>query len=71
MIRLEEDITRGQTVTNYAFSGMDGDTWRDLCSGSTIGYARLDRFGAALLSSARLTVEQLVDLREPVTIELY
>ena len=70
-VRLEEDITRGQTVTRYAFSGMDGDTWRELSSGSTIGYARLDYFGGALLSSARLEVELLADLREPVTIKLY
>jgi alpha-L-fucosidase len=70
-IRLEEDITKGQTVTSYAFSGLDGDTWRDLSGGSTIGYARLDDFGGALLSRARLDVELLVEMREPVTIKLY
>jgi alpha-L-fucosidase len=70
-VRLEEDITRGQTVTRYALVGNDADYSRELARGSTIGYARLDYFGGTMLSGVSLEVDLLEDLSEPVTIKLY
>ncbi len=41
-IRLEEDITGGQSVAQYVVSGHDGQQWLPLSQGSTIGYAKID-----------------------------
>jgi alpha-L-fucosidase len=42
-VRLAEDIERGQHVTSYRVAAHNGRTWVDLCSGTTIGYAKIDR----------------------------
>src|SRR3954462_1430053 len=42
--RLEEDITRGQSVARYTLYGAGDGAWRVLSQRSTIGYAKLDRF---------------------------
>ncbi|HEY1952879.1 MAG TPA: alpha-L-fucosidase, partial [Gemmatimonadaceae bacterium] len=44
LARLEEDITRGQHVARYTLYGAVDRDWRVLSKGSTIGYAKLDRF---------------------------
>lgn len=41
-LRLEEDISRGQSVAQYVASGYDGQEWLPLAQGSTIGYAKID-----------------------------
>jgi alpha-L-fucosidase len=64
--RLEEDITRGQRVSRYRLLGDD----RELSSGTTIGYTKLDRFPAATVGSLRLVVET-VDEPERVRLRLF
>jgi alpha-L-fucosidase len=70
-MRLEEDIERGQVIGRYTLSGSDGGDWRVLSSGTTIGYARLDRFTPAEVRRIRLVVEDAVASPEPVKIRLY
>jgi alpha-L-fucosidase len=69
--RLEEDITRGQAVARYALYGSDGGTWFALSHGTTIGYAKLDRFAPVTVRRVRLVIEDAVDGVGPVTVRLY
>jgi alpha-L-fucosidase len=69
--RLEEDITRGQVVARYTLYGSDGGDWRALCTGTTIGYARLDRFAPAAVRRVRLAVDAAGSPPERITIRLF
>lgn len=69
--RLEEDITRGQVVARYTVSGFDGDTWRAISRGTTIGYARLHRFDAVKLRRVRITVDDATATPGPVEMRLF
>jgi alpha-L-fucosidase len=71
LARLEEDITQGQVVARYTLHGSDGGEWRPLSSGTTIGYARLDRFAPARLRRVRLVVEDAVGPPLPIRLGLY
>lgn len=60
-VRLSEDIERGQTVSRYVVSGFDGTTWFDLSSGTTVGYARIDRLDSArVVRRLRVSIEEAV-----------
>ena len=70
--RLEEDIARGQRVARYALHGAGDDgAWRELARGTTIGYAKLDRFEPAGVRRVRLTIEDAVAAPERVALRLY
>jgi alpha-L-fucosidase len=69
--RLEENIARGQRVARYALSGYDGSAWRELSRGTTIGYARLDRFERAQVRRVRLTIEDAIAAPERVRVRLF
>ena len=69
--RLEEDIARGQTVARYTLYGADGGDWRVLSSGSTIGYAKLDRFSSITVRRVRLAIDDPAGSAGPITIRLY
>jgi alpha-L-fucosidase len=71
LARLEEDISRGQAVARYTLYGSDGGAWQPLSSGTTIGYARLDRFPPTPIRRIRLVVDQTVAAPEPIRIGLY
>jgi alpha-L-fucosidase len=70
-VRLEEDITHGQVVARYSVSGSDGDGWRVLSRGTTIGYARLDRIEPAAVRRLRITVEDAVGVPQPLRIRAF
>jgi hypothetical protein len=53
IVRLEEAIERGQVVARYTLSGSEGEGWRVLSQGTTIGYARLERFARNTCARAR------------------
>ncbi len=44
--RLSENIARGQRIARYTLEGAEreDDAWRNISNGTTIGYAKLDRF---------------------------
>lgn len=71
IVRLEEDIARGQAVARHAVYGSNGGDWQVLTRGTTIGYARLDRFAPATVRRLRLVIEDAVAAPRPVTIRLY
>ncbi|MEW2546853.1 alpha-L-fucosidase [Streptomyces sp. NPDC047002] len=50
-VRLGEDITRGQHVEAFAVEARAGGVWRQVASGTTIGYARI------LATSAPVTAD--------------
>jgi alpha-L-fucosidase len=60
VVRLAEPVERGQVVSRYTVHGADGADWRVLSQGTTIGHARLDRFGATTVRRLRLTVDDAV-----------
>jgi alpha-L-fucosidase len=71
--RLSENVARGQRVARYTLEGAEGeaDAWRNISSGTTIGYAKLDRFSSMRLRRIRLTIEDAVSTPEAVTIKLF
>jgi alpha-L-fucosidase len=69
--RLAEDITSGQRVARYTLYGVvDGD-WRVLSRGSTIGYAKLDRFEPVTVRRVRLTIEDAAGMPQGISVKLY
>ena len=71
IVRLEEGITKGQYVARYSLAGSNGEGWRELSRGTTIGYARLERFAPLAVRRIRLTIEDAVAPPEPLTIKVY
>ena len=69
--RLEEDITRGQSVARYTLYGAVDHDWRGLSSGSTIGYTKLDRFEPMTARRVRLTIEGWPGMPHDITVKLY
>lgn len=70
-LRLEEDIARGQMVARYRCDGQTSVGWQPLSSGSTIGYAKIDRFSAAPIARVRVTIDDAVAPPDPIRIRVY
>jgi alpha-L-fucosidase len=72
VVRLGEEIARGQRVVRYTLEGNDGQGWRPLGGGSTIGHCRLQRIeSVAPIRQLRLKIEDAVAPPEPVGVELF
>jgi alpha-L-fucosidase len=69
--RLEEGIERGQIVARYTLQAQVGDSWRELASGTTIGYCKLDRFEPVTTRRVRLTIIEALGTPRPVRTKLY
>jgi alpha-L-fucosidase len=69
--RLEEDITRGQSVARYTLYGAVDRDWQVLSHGSTIGYAKLDRFEAVTVRRVRLAIEDAAGMPQGIAVKLY
>jgi alpha-L-fucosidase len=70
--RLGENIANGQRVARYTLSAWEGsDNWRTLSTGTTIGYAKIDRFPEVSTRRLRLSLDETVDTPEPVRVGLY
>ena len=69
--RLEEDIERGQIVARYVLEAQVRDSWRELASGTTIGYCKLDRFEPVTARRMRLTIIEALETPSPVRVKLY
>jgi len=71
VIRLEEDITRGQVVAAYHVDGSGEDgVWHELSRGTTIGHTKLDRARASA-RRVRVTIDDATTTPDPVTLRLY
>ena len=71
VVDLREDIEEGQRVARYRVEGFDGGNWIPLCSGTTIGYRRLDRIRPIPVRRLRVHLEETVEAPRPVSIHLY
>jgi alpha-L-fucosidase len=71
IVRLEEDITKGQVVARYSVAGFDGGNWRELTRGTTIGHAKLDRFESTSVRRVRLTIEDALEAPRRVHMRLF
>jgi alpha-L-fucosidase len=72
VLRLGENITRGQIVSAYTVSGegMDG-AWHELSRGTTIGHAKIDRIAPTTVRRIRVSVESSVAEPEPIGLWAY
>lgn len=71
IVRLEEQIEFGQSVARYRVEGFGGGRWRELSAGSTIGYAKLDRYEGGTVSRVRVRIEEAVGPVLPVRMMLF
>lgn len=72
VVRLEENIEHGQTVRGYLIQGQaEGEMWRGLSAGSTIGYAKLDRFAPMMMKRLRVILTSVVEKQESVALRLF
>lgn len=71
LIRIEENIELGQAVGRYRIEGREETGWRVLAQGTTVGYARIDRFEPTTISGVRVVVEESVSPPEPIAIKVY
>ena len=71
VIRLEEDIARGQRVASYRVDGAaDDGVWREITRGTTIGHTKLDRVQASV-RRLRVIIDDSVTPPEPITLRVY
>jgi len=71
VIRLEEDIARGQLVVAYREDGAGEDgVWRELSRGTTIGYTKLDRVQSSA-RRLRVNIDDAVTAPEHLTLRVY
>ncbi len=72
IIRLGEDITRGQVVASYRVEGAGSDgLWKPVSRGTTIGYAKLDRLSAVSVQRLRVTIDDAIAEPERITLKAY
>jgi alpha-L-fucosidase len=72
VVRLGEEIARGQRVARYTLEGNDGNGWRRIGGGSTIGHCRLELIQSVPpIRLLRLRVDDAVAPPEPVSVQLY
>jgi alpha-L-fucosidase len=69
--RLEEDITRGQSVARYTLYGALDEDWGVLSRGSTIGYTKLDLLEPVTVRRVRLAIEDAAGMPPDVAVKLY
>ena len=71
VIRLEEDIARGQAVAAYRVDGAGEDgVWRELSRGTTIGHTKLDR-AQGRARRLRVTIDSAVTTPNQLTLRVY
>jgi len=71
IIDLREDIEhQGQCVARYTVEGSDGRDWRQLSTGTTIGYRKLDRITPTDILRLRLRVENIAPNPPPLSIAI-
>jgi len=53
---VQEYIALGQRVEEYCIEAWDGQTWKQIAEGTTVGHKKLDRFPDVTASKVRLTI---------------
>jgi alpha-L-fucosidase len=70
-VRLEEDITKGQAIARYRLESAEAADWRPLARGTTVGYARIERFQPVALRKVRVVIEEAVAPPERIAIKIF
>ena len=68
---IQEDIAQGQRVESVVAEGMINGEWRELCSGTTIGYKRLLRFEECQPERLRVTITETRSTANIKSVGLY
>jgi alpha-L-fucosidase len=72
VVRLSEEIGRGQRVARYTLEGNGGQGWQRIGGGTTIGHCRLERIeSVAPIRQLRLRVEEAAAPPDAVGIDLF
>ncbi|MFO7732617.1 MAG: alpha-L-fucosidase, partial [Candidatus Aminicenantes bacterium] len=58
---LRENLSSGQRVESFALDAWDGEGWREIARGTTVGWKRLLRFPAVTASKVRVRVLEARD----------
>ncbi|MEP6764898.1 MAG: alpha-L-fucosidase [Gemmatimonadaceae bacterium] len=69
--RLAEDIQHGQSVSRWTVSVTDNGEWKQLAKGTTIGYARMEKFTTISASRVKLTIDDGLESPKHVSIVTY
>jgi len=56
LVGLQEDLSTGQRVESFAVDAWDGNAWRQIANGTTIGYKRLLRVERTQAQRVRLRI---------------
>jgi alpha-L-fucosidase len=54
---LQEDISQGQRIEKFVLEYKDGESWKEIVEGTTVGYKRLLRFSPVRAATIRLRIE--------------
>jgi alpha-L-fucosidase len=57
VLLLQENIRIGQRIEQFVLEYKDGDTWKKITEGTTVGYKRLLRFPPVTATSVKLRIE--------------
>ena len=71
LLQLQEDIRTGQRIESFKLEYEDGNTWKDIVEGTTVGYKRILRFDPVKARHIRFTVESSRLFPALLTIGLY
>lgn len=66
-VMIQEHIALGQRVRAFAVDAKDGDAWREMAAGTTVGYKRIIPFDKPITTDA-LRI-RFLDSRGPLTID--
>jgi alpha-L-fucosidase len=69
--RLEEPITLGQRIAAYRIEYLDGNEWKTIVRGTTIGRKKLDRFAPVTARRVRLVIDKSLECPLVKTFGLY
>jgi len=71
VVMLQEYIPQGQRVESYSIEAWDGNDWKAITKGTTIGHKKLDRFDDVTTSKVRLNILQSQSTPQIRTFGLY
>ncbi len=68
---MQEAIALGQRVESYQVQVREGDTWRTISKGTTIGHKKLDRFAPVTAQRVRLVIDKALACPTIATFGIY
>jgi alpha-L-fucosidase len=56
LLQLQENITIGQRIESFSLEYMDGDQWKEIARGTTVGYKRILQFPPVTTGRVRIKI---------------